>query len=97
MNVGHREGEHYRYFCNRECEYFPCHQTDGRDNFNCLFCYCPLYVLGEHCGGNFAFLPNGYKDCSYCVFPHLRENYSEITKRYREILAVMPVQDLENE
>ena len=74
------EGKRYSYFCNRECEFFPCHNADS-DNFNCLFCYCPLYALGECCGGNFSYLPNGVKDCSACVFPHLRENYGAVVEQ----------------
>lgn len=67
------------------------------ENFNCLFCYCPLYVLGDRCGGKFAYLPNGYKDCSRCLFPHLRENYGVITERYGEILAAIPYPDQEDD
>ena len=44
----------YSYFSHRECEYFPCHPGADPDNFNCLFCYCPLYVLGADCGGRAA-------------------------------------------
>lgn len=33
----------YRFFQNKECEYFPCHKTENEEEFNCLFCYCPLY------------------------------------------------------
>ena len=40
-----------RYFRNEACPYFPCHPTGEGGYFNCLFCYCPLYVLGESCGG----------------------------------------------
>lgn len=43
--------EHYKFFQNRECEYFPCHKTNDPEHFNCLFCFCPLYALGERCGG----------------------------------------------
>lgn len=82
--------KHYAYFCNRECEYFPCHATDTPENFNCLFCFCPLYVLGDTCGGDFSYLPNGVKDCSRCTFPHQRENYDQIIGRYSDILASMP-------
>ena len=89
MNQESWEGKHYAYFCNRECEYFPCHQVEDVENFNCLFCYCPLYVLGDKCGGEFVYLPNGHKDCSHCTFPHMRKNYGVIIKRYREILDVM--------
>ena len=45
----------YDFFQNRDCEYFPCHQNANPNTFSCLFCYCPLYALGEHCGGNFIF------------------------------------------
>lgn len=80
---------HYQFFCNRECEYFPCHKNADPDNFNCLFCYCPLYALGKKCGGQFRYLPNGNKDCSNCTFPHKRENYKAITSRYKEIAELI--------
>ena len=81
---------HYAFFSNRDCEYFPCHPGADPDNFNCLFCYCPLYLLGEECGGNFRWLENGVKDCSECLFPHRRENYDVISARWQEIAAAMP-------
>ena len=68
----------YKFFCNKECEYFPCHKVDNPEDFHCLFCYCPLYVLGKECGGNPIFLENGVKDCSNCTFPHKRQNYDKI-------------------
>ncbi len=82
------QGKHYAFFCNRACEYFPCHPTDDPDNFNCLFCYCPLYALGDKCGGAFTYNQNGYKDCTRCSFPHQRENYGKIIARYGEIAAL---------
>lgn len=81
------------YFAHRECEHFPCHKGADEDNFNCLFCYCPLYLLGEKCGGDFVFRPDGRKDCSGCMYPHRRENYREIVLRYREIAEAMPRED----
>ena len=36
------EERHYAFFQNRDCEYFPCHATKHPEDFNCLFCYCPL-------------------------------------------------------
>ena len=36
------EGKQYSFFCHKECEFFPCHETKDPENFNCLFCYCPL-------------------------------------------------------
>ncbi len=74
----------YKYFQNRECEYFPCHTCDGED-FNCLFCYCPLYALGENCGGNFTYTENGIKDCSGCILPHRAKNYDYICGKFSEI------------
>ena len=46
------QNKHYNFFQNKECEYFPCHKGVKEEDFNCLFCYCPLYTLGKHCGGN---------------------------------------------
>lgn len=97
MKKEYWEGKKYSYMCNKECEYFPCHEEAKPENFNCLFCYCPLYVLGERCGGKFIYLRNGYKDCSRCLYPHLRENYGKIVERYAEILSVMPYPDLEED
>ncbi len=82
-------GKEYTYFSHRNCEYFPCHEGADPDNFNCLFCYCPLYVLGDSCGGDFVRLENGIKDCSGCLYPHKRENYDAINARFDEIRASM--------
>ena len=87
----------YSYFSHRTCEYFPCHAAADPENFNCLFCYCPLYVLGSACGGNYRILENGVKDCSDCLFPHQRENYESITKRFGEVLSVMKKQQQEDQ
>lgn len=71
----------YDFFQNKDCEYFPCHPGADKESFSCLFCYCPLYALGEHCGGNFVYLENGVKDCSGCLRPHRRECYGDIQKQ----------------
>ena len=34
----------YKYFKNTDCKYFPCHKGLS-DDFNCLFCYCPMYSI----------------------------------------------------
>ncbi len=78
--------KNYSYFSHKECEYFPCHKGADENNFNCLFCYCLLYALGRECKGNFVYRENGVKDCTNCLFPHLRENYDKIISRYKEIL-----------
>jgi Zn-finger protein len=46
-------------------------------------------VLGKKCGGDFVYREDGVKDCTACLYPHLRENYGEIVDRYREILAAI--------
>ena len=40
------EGKHFAFYTNKECEYYPCHPVPEGTEFNCLFCYCPLYMLG---------------------------------------------------
>jgi len=79
------ENKHYSYFQNRECEYFPCHKHGDPENFSCLFCYCPLYALGDKCGGAFEYLEDGTKSCEKCLIPHKRENYGHIVERYTDI------------
>ena len=75
----------YDFFQNSACEYFPCHKCADPESFSCLFCYCPLYALGDKCGGNFSYLDNGTKSCENCLVPHRRENYGRIVERYAEI------------
>ena len=74
----------FSYFQNTECEYFPCHKTES-DFFNCLFCYCPLYALGEDSGGNFTFTPQGIKDCSNCMIPHSEGGYLYVTSKFEAL------------
>ena len=38
---------HYSFFQHTQCEFFPCHKTAKPEDFNCLFCFCPLYALGD--------------------------------------------------
>ena len=85
MNQNWKEKE-YSYFCHEKCEFFPCHAGADRENFNCLFCYCPLYALGESCGGDFRYTDKGIKDCTGCVIPHKKENYGRITGSCTKIL-----------
>ena len=80
--------EYYKFFQNKKCEYFPCHKGIPEEDFNCLFCYCPLYTLGKSCGGNCEYLKNGIKSCINCGFPHHRKNYDKVTGRFQEIAAV---------
>ena len=77
--------ENYKFFSHRDCEFFPCHKTDKPETFNCLFCYCPLYALGEACGGKFRFTDNGIKDCTDCLIPHSAGGYEYVMERYSKI------------
>ncbi len=66
-----------RFFANKECEYYPCH--DCGSEINCLFCYCPLYNFD--CPGNYKIIDkNGkkIKSCINCDFPHRAENYDAV-------------------
>ena len=45
----------YKFFQNKECEWFPCHSTYCKEKFSCLMCYCPLYNFND-CGGNYDVL-----------------------------------------
>lgn len=75
----------YRFFNNRECQYFPCHKTDRPDEFNCLFCFCPLYFF-EECGGKYRTTDQGIKDCTPCLIPHAPKGYDHIVKKIRQRL-----------
>ena len=80
----------HRFFCNLECEYYPCHETEGK--LNCLFCFCPLYRLGDNCPGNPEFIEKDdvrIKSCMNCTFPHDPDNYDKIM----ELLKAWPSQD----
>lgn len=71
----------YYFFQNRECEYFPCHKDVPDGEFNCLFCYCPLYFT--RCDGSYEII-DGKKDCSNCTFPHHKKNYKKMITILKE-------------
>lgn len=81
------------FFCHKECEYFPCHETEHPEDFNCLFCFCPLYALGKECGGNFSYTESGIKSCVNCLIPHDRNGYSYILSKLPEIAALLKKSD----
>lgn len=77
--------ENFKFFQNKECEYFPCHKTNDKENFNCLFCYCPLYMLKDQCEGNF--IKNfGIKDCTNCLVPHSKGSYEKIMSKMKLVI-----------
>lgn len=84
----------YRFFQNRECEFFPCHEVQDEAAFNCLFCYCPLY-LDDNCLGSPEYIITGrgqrIKDCSSCLVVHSPEMYDKVIahlRRQDEIIRV---------
>lgn len=70
----------YKFFENKECEYYPCHKAE---RINCLFCFCPLY--STDCGGNCKWIYGRdgklIKDCSNCIIPHTDGGYEYVTGR----------------
>ncbi len=78
--------ENYKHFTHRKCEFFPCHKGIAEEDFNCLFCYCPLYGLKDKCGGNFTYTENGIKDCSNCLIPHGKNSYDYIMSKMGEVM-----------
>lgn len=73
----------YRFFQNLECEYFPCHKVDKEEEFNCLFCYCPLY-REKACLGTPTYFLNAkgqqMKDCSQCEVIHQPSAYDRVMR-----------------
>ena len=83
----------HRFFSNKSCMFFPCHSAPEEDKFNCMFCYCPLYPLGEDCGGVFTWVEHEnirIKLCTDCPLPHTPENYDMVVgKLSEEVLTEM--------
>ena len=69
----------HTFFANHNCKFYPCH-SGVEGGFNCLFCYCPLYGLGDQCGGSFTYTESGKKDCSNCQIPHSENAHHYITR-----------------
>ena len=74
----------HKFFCNRECKYFPCHKIPDKNSFNCIFCYCPLYFLGDKCGGDFKYSEDGVKSCMDCRLPHMPKYYAAVNSKLKE-------------
>ncbi|MFT5749533.1 MAG: Zn-finger protein [Ancylomarina sp.] len=84
--------ENYKFNQNRKCEYFPCHKVENEDEFNCLFCFCPLYMLKEECGGNFKYT-NGFKDCSDCIIPHKKDSHAHVMSKMGMVMKIAGKQE----
>ncbi len=81
------KGQNYKFVQNSKCEYFPCHKVENKENFNCLFCFCPLYMLKDKCGGKFKY-NHGTKDCSDCTIPHSDGGYEYIMSKMGEVIKI---------
>lgn len=79
--------ENFKFVQNIKCEYFPCHKIADDTEFNCLFCFCPLYMLKDECGGDFKYL-KGVKNCSGCVIPHSKSGYEFIMSKMDKIIEI---------
>ena len=79
--------ENYKFTQHSKCEFFPCHKVKDKEAFNCLFCYCPLYMLKDKCGGNFKYTKK-VKDCSDCIVPHSKGAYDLIMKKMPAVLKI---------
>ncbi|WP_066628194.1 cysteine-rich small domain-containing protein [Labilibacter marinus] len=80
--------QNYKFTQNKKCEYFPCHKGIKEEDFNCLFCYCPLYMLKDKCGGNFKY-KNNVKDCSACTITHLKgKGYEHVMSKMKEVIKI---------
>lgn len=80
---------------NAKCEYFPCHKINAEEEFNCMFCYCPLYALKEGCGGNFKYNEKGIKDCSDCTIPHGKQGYEHVMEHIHDVIELGKLQKTE--
>ena len=78
------EPKNFKFFSHRACEFFPCHAAKDPESFN-----CPLYALGEECGGNFQYTENGVKDCTNCLIPHSPGGYDYVTERFSKIVELI--------
>jgi Zn-finger protein len=76
---------HYKFNQHLKCEFFPCHKGIETTEFNCLFCYCPLYMLKSDCGGDYK-INHGVKDCSDCKKPHDKASYSYVMSKIKMVI-----------
>jgi Zn-finger protein len=81
------ETHNFQQFTHHKCEFFPCHEGVPVEIYNCLFCFCPLYLLKEQCGGHFKYLENGIKDCSGCTIPHGADSYERIMSKMTLVIS----------
>ena len=79
----------FPFFTHEDCPHFPCHTGVPANEFNCAFCYCPLYALGNKCGGNFSYNEKGIKCCTDCALPHQGDAGLGMVKAHFKELAAL--------
>lgn len=74
--------ENFKFFQHTGCEFFPCHDNIPVEDFNCMFCYCPLSFLQCHGDYNIIESPKGVfrKDCEPCTLTHERQGWEVVQK-----------------
>ena len=70
------ERNNSKFFQNRDCEYWMCHEGVDEDTFSCLFCYCPWFY---HCGSK------ELTPCETCTVPHHGDSYDMIIRGIKAI------------
>lgn len=65
------DSDGFKGFTNEKCPFLRCHEGVNRE-FNCTFCYCPLYFI--ECPGPYELYTDKHglqrKDCTNCTLPH---------------------------
>lgn len=85
--------ENYKFFQNTDCEYFPCHEMKDGEKLNCLFCYCPLYALGDKCGGDYIYTDKGVKSCVNCTRTHGKDGYEHVMSKMEQVMEAVRKKD----
>ena len=74
----------------KTCKHHLCHKGIDEKDFDCMLCYCPLYLI--ECAGNFKIIKRGKnkgkKDCSDCVFPHTTGGKRYVLRRLKQIIEI---------
>jgi Zn-finger protein len=73
----------------KDCNYYPCHDGIIEEEYQCEFCFCPIYPCNiEKTGGKIISGRDGSQiwDCSDCIIVHEKENFNKIKKGLHNII-----------
>jgi Zn-finger protein len=71
------------------CKFFPCHKGINPEDFDCTFCYCPIYPCGiKETGGKWITGNSGDAiwDCTGCNIIHRKDVVKKIKSKIRDII-----------